>query len=50
MSESTSGAVAASAVDEDDADLALETIAVLGAAGELYGVTAEKVSEIVRLQ
>ena len=50
MSESTSGAVAASAVDEDDADLAVETIAVLGAAGELYGVTAEKVSEIVRLQ
>ena len=50
MSESSSGAVSTAERDGDDADLNIETIAVLGMAGELYGVTAEKVSEIVRLQ
>lgn len=50
MSESSSGAVSTAERDGDDADLNIETIAVLGVAGELYGVTAEKVSEIVRLQ
>ncbi len=50
MSESTSPATAAAERDGDDADLNIETIAVLGVAGEFYGVTAEKVSEIVRLQ
>lgn len=50
MSESTSPATAAAERDGDDADLNIETIAVLGVAGEFYGVPAEKVSEIVRLQ
>ena len=50
MSEATSGAVSTAELDGDDSALNLETIAVLSAAGELYGVTAEKVSEIVRLQ
>ena len=50
MSESTSAATATAEPDGDDADLNIETIAVLGVAGEFYGVTAEKVSEIVRLQ
>lgn len=50
MSESTPGATATARLDGDDADLNLETIAVLSVAGEFYGVTAEKVSEIVRLQ
>ncbi len=50
MSEATSAAVSTAEPDSKDPGLKLETIAVLGAAGELYGVTAGKVSETVHLQ
>jgi purine-binding chemotaxis protein CheW len=43
-------AVSATAETEDGEERHLETIAVLGAGGELYGITAERLSEITRLQ